>query len=101
MQTDPDREREIEAITRSGRETRAKHSRTFWIAALVIGAIGLAAFIVILGVDGERQSTSSAPAHESGFATGLAIGVAVGIAIGYAIARRAQSSSPHSDRSKP
>lgn len=95
------RERAIEAITQTGRETRAKHSRAFWIAALVIGAIGIAAFIAILGVQGERTSSSSAPAHEGGFATGLAIGVGLGIAIGFAIARRSQSSRPHSERNKP
>ncbi|MDQ3333814.1 MAG: hypothetical protein M4D80_01410 [Myxococcota bacterium] len=96
-----DREQAIAAITRTARESRARHSRTFWIAALAVGALGVAAFIVILIVDKGPSSSSSAPPHESGFATGLALGIAVGVAIGFAIARRAQSSRPHSDRSIP
>lgn len=95
-----DREQAIEAITRAARESRARHSRTFWIAALAVGALGVAAFIVILLVDKGSTSRASAPSHESGFATGLALGIAVGIALGFAIARR-QSSRPHSDRSIP
>jgi hypothetical protein len=96
-----DREQAIAAITRTARETRARHSRTFWIAALAVGALGIAAFIVILLVDKGPSSSSSAPSHDTGFATGLALGVAVGIAIGFAIARRGQSSRPHSDRNIP
>ena len=97
-----DREEAIAAITRTARASRARHSRTFWIAALGVGALGVAAFIVILLVDQGPSSTSSAPAHDTGFATGLVIGVAVGVALGFAIARRRdQSSMPHSDRKSP
>jgi hypothetical protein len=101
-----DREQAIEAITAAARESRARHSRTFWFFALAIGLLGIAAFIVILLVDKGPSSTSSAPAHDSSFATGLAIGIGVGIAIGFAIARRQssvarQSSMPHSDRKRP
>jgi hypothetical protein len=95
-----DREKAIEAITATARESRARHSRTFWFFALAVGLLGIAAFVVIQLVDKAPSSTSSAPSHDMGFATGLAIGLAVGVAIGFAIARR-QSSMPHSERKSP
>lgn len=95
-----EREQAIEAITRTARESRARHSRTFWFFALAIGLLGVAAFAVILLVDKGTSSRASAPAHDSGFATGLAVGIGIGIALGFAIARR-QSSRPHSDRKSP
>ena len=95
-----DREQAIEAITKAARESRARHSRTFWIAALAVGALGIAAFIVILLVDKGSPSSSTPPSHESGFATGLALGVAVGIAIGFAIARRGRTAGPFPGRER-
>lgn len=88
-----DRERDIEAIVRTARESRPKSSRTLWIAGLVMGAICIAAFVVILAVDSGESSSAPVRLREGsrGFATGIAIGVGVGIAIGYAMARRKQT----------
>ena len=82
-----DRERAIEAITQKARAERPRHSTTFWVAALVVGMIGLGAFFKIMRTDGERPTSTTPPPHESGLATGIVIGIAVGIAIGYAIGR--------------
>lgn len=98
-----DQREQLDAIAASGRATRAKSSRALWIAGLTLGALGIAAFIAIMLVDG--GSSSRAPIRLSdgrGFATGIAVGLAVGIAIGYALARiRRQSSMPHSERNSP
>lgn len=84
-----DEERAIDAIVQTGRDARPKTSRTMWIAALVIGAIAIAAFVVTLLADGAPSGPlPQAAGSGRGFSTGLAIGVAVGIAIGLAIARK-------------
>jgi len=89
LRTDVDeRERAIEAITQKAREERPRHSPTFWIAALVVGMLGLGAFFEIMRTEGRSSSPATAPAHESGFATGILLGLAAGIAIGVAIGRR-------------
>jgi len=87
---DEDRERAIEAITRSAREARPRSSRTIWIAGLVMGLIGVAAFVVSFFADGDASPNAPTRIHEGGrgFATGLAIGAGIGIAIGFAIARQ-------------
>ena len=95
-----ERERAIQAITQKARAERPRYSRTFWIIALVVGMIGIGAFLEIMRTDGEWTGSATASPHESGFATGTIIGLAVGIAIGFAVGRR-QSSSPHSERKRP
>lgn len=85
-----ERERQIREIVAQGRAARANPSRALWIAGLVLGALGLAAFVVILVVEPGASSSAPAPsrAGRGGFASGIAVGIAAGIAIGYAIARK-------------
>ena len=82
------REAAIEAITQKARAERPRHSRTFWIAALVVGMLGVGAFFEIIRTEGEMPASSTRAPHESGFATGAVIGLALGIAIGFAVGRR-------------
>jgi hypothetical protein len=64
-----DRERAIEAITQKAREGRARHSRTFWIAALIVGMLGVGAFFEIMRTEGEWAPSTDAPPRSASRST--------------------------------
>lgn len=84
-----DREEQIGTILREARKARPRTSKAMWIAALVVGTLGIVAFGVIMFTDGSSPG-GSRPAYDSrlGFTAGILIGVVVGVAIGFAIARQ-------------
>lgn len=102
------RERAIEAIADQARVARARapHSRAMWIAAGLVLVLSIVACVAILLSDGEPTTKPRVDTEgRLGFSPGIVIGIAIGILIGFAIAKRRnyrdESSSPHSDRSRP
>ena len=98
-----DREREIDAILASGRQTRRSTSRRLWIIAASIGVLCLIGFVLLLVAEPGTATTTAPEMTRSSFATGLLVGGVIGVAIGFVLGRRhsSGSSSDHSSRSKP
>jgi len=105
---DPTRAAEIQAIVEHGRRTRTPTPRWLWLAAVVVGAVCAAGFLIAmldarepvettrLSVDG--KPVVRRPTGSGGLGIGLAIGTCVGIVIGFSIARQR---APHSSRNSP
>jgi ABC-type antimicrobial peptide transport system permease subunit len=90
-----DRERAIAEITAAGRATRKKSSRGMWIAAGIVGALGLIGFVILMLSDGTPGGAVRAPeARPLSFSLGLLLGVVIGLALGYVVFR-------HSSRRRP
>jgi drug/metabolite transporter (DMT)-like permease len=98
---DDDTEAAVASIVEAGRRMRKPTPRWLWIAALIVGTIGVAGFAIAMLSEGEPASaTHPAPrsSRSSGLGSGLVIGAAVGIVIGFSIARQRRD---HSSRSSP
>jgi hypothetical protein len=98
---DDDTEAVIESIVESGRRTRTPTPRSLWIAAILVGTIAAAGFVIAMLTHGEPAGTSQTaprPSEHSGLVNGLVIGAAAGFVIGFSIGRQRRS---HSSRSSP
>ena len=74
-----DRERQVAAIVREARKTRPRTSRTVWIAAIVVGVLGVVGFALAMTTDGSSPSgVQPQAASRLGFSAGLVIGLSWG-----------------------
>lgn len=100
-----ERDDRLDEILAVGRQTRKRPSRGLWIAALIVGALGVAGFAVaMLSEPAPASEVPHLPRQPSaqdgggGLGIGLWIVAGAGIAIAVAISRQRAS---HSSRNSP
>ena len=87
------------------RQSRRPLGRAVWIAGILVGMVGLVAFLYALLVTpdppptvGARPAVTLQPARSMSFTAGVAIGVVIGLVLGIVIGRQRPS---HSSRNRP